>query len=68
MNQRELIHRLKIAVSNISKNPKTAARVACLLEDFVASMEEIAHDLEAKSDEQVAKDLEEIVAVLLEAE
>ena len=64
-NKEELLDRLKIAVDIISKNSITAAEISCLLRDFVASMEEIAHDLEAKSDEQVAKDLEEIIAVLL---
>ncbi len=60
MNQRELLERLKVAMDGISRNPKTAAEVAPLFEDFVVSMEEIAHDLGTATDEQVARDLEEV--------
>jgi len=61
MNQKELLNRLRIAMDGISRNPKTAVEVAPLFEDFVVSMEEIAHDLETATDEQVAKDLEEVL-------
>ena len=59
-NQKKLFGRLKVAVDIISKNPITAAEISYLFKDFVTSMEEIAYDLEEKSDEQVAKDLKEI--------
>lgn len=60
VKQQELLDRLKKAIDNISKSPKTAAEVMSLLEDFVTSLEEISEDLATMPDEQVARNLREI--------
>ena len=61
MFQTYLFERLKMAMDTISKNPKTSAEVSFLLEEFVASIEEIAHDLSTDSDECVAENVNAIL-------
>jgi hypothetical protein len=55
-----LLSRLEAAMRVISRNPRTAAEVVPLFEDFVASLEEIVNDLEVSPDEQVAVNLRRI--------
>jgi predicted transcriptional regulator len=62
MKERELFERLKRAMEIISKSPKTAAEVSLIFEDFIATLEEIAEDLATTPDEQVSKDLKDIIA------
>ena len=57
---KNLLFRLETAMRIISRNPRTAAEVVPLFEDFVASLEEIVDDLEVSPDEQVAVDLRRI--------
>ena len=64
MLQIDPFERLKRAMDTISENPKTLAEVSFLFEEFVASIEEIAHDLAIDSDEFVAENVREIAAVL----
>jgi len=59
--QQELFNRLENVLNNISGNPETATQVTSLFEDFVISFEEIATDLEAISDEEMAATLRAIV-------
>lgn len=59
--QQRLFNRLKNVLDVISENPETAAQVTSLLEDFVISLEEIAADLQAMSDEEMAATLRAIV-------
>ncbi|MFC1715579.1 hypothetical protein ACFL6S_18050 [Candidatus Poribacteria bacterium] len=59
--QQEIFDRLKKVLDDISKSPKTAAQVALLFEDFVASCEQIAIDLKETSDEETAAILKAIV-------
>ena len=61
MSQTDLFGRLKRAMDTISRNPKTSAGVSSLFEEFVASIEEIAHDLSTDSDECVAEDVNAIL-------
>ncbi len=67
MMQKESFERLKKAMDVISSNPKTAAEVSLLFEEFVASIEEIACDLATISDEQVAENLKECVSAVMES-
>jgi hypothetical protein len=67
MMQKESFERLKKAMDVISNNPKTAAEVSLLFEEFVASIEEIACDLATISDEQVAENLKECVSAIMES-
>jgi hypothetical protein len=60
--QRELFDRLKRATETIWKNPKTATEVTIIFEEFVSSIEQIATDLAVNIDEQVARDLQEIIS------
>ncbi len=64
MIQEELLNRLNKAMNTISKHPKTATGISFLFEEFVASVEEITHDLLEGSDEVVANNLREIVKLL----
>ena len=64
MLQISLFKRLRKAMDTISENPKTLAEVSFLFEEFVFSMEEIAHDLVTNSDECVAENVKEVAAVL----
>ncbi len=59
--QKELLDRLRNALDSIPKNARTAGIATRLLEEFVLSVEEIAKDLEKRTDAQVARDLEGIV-------
>jgi len=67
MSQRELFDRLRKAMNSISEHPKTAAQMTSIFEEFVVSVEEIACDLETMSDDQVGRNLEEIIALSLKA-
>ena len=60
--RQELFERLKNALDDISKSPKTAAEVTLLFEDLVVSFEEIASDLKTISDEETAATLRTIVS------
>ena len=68
MLQIGLFERLKRAMNTISENPKTLAEVSFLFEEFVASIEEIAHDLGTDSDEHVAENVREVAVILQEAD
>jgi hypothetical protein len=68
MLQIDPFERLKRAMDTISENPKTLTEVSFLFEEFVASIEEIAHDLAIDSDEFVAENLREVAAILQEAD
>lgn len=68
MLQTDLFKRLKRAMDTISENPKTLAEVSFLFGEFVASIEEIAHDLAIDSDEHVAENVREVAAILQEAD
>jgi len=59
--QQKLFNRLKDVLDVVSESPETAAQVTSLLEDFVISLEEIATDLQAISDEEMAATLKAIV-------
>lgn len=59
--QQRLFDRLKNALDVISESPETAVQVTSLLEDFAISLEEIAADLQAMSDEEMAATLRAIV-------
>ena len=61
VRQQDLFTRLEDALSYISKSPKTAAEVILIFEDLVISLEEIAGDLKATSDEQEARILRDLV-------
>ncbi len=59
--ERKLFARLEKALSSISQNPKTAAEIVRIFDDFVISLEDIVDDLEATSDEQTAATLRAIL-------
>ena len=60
--RQKLFKRLRNALDDISKSPKTAVEVTLLFEDLVASFEEIAADLKTMSDEETAATLRSIVS------
>lgn len=68
MFQTDLLDRLKRVMDTISENPKTLSEVSFLLEEFVASMEEIAYDLMTDSDGRVAENVRETAAILQKAD
>jgi len=59
--EQELLDRLNKVLSSISQNPKTATEVLRIFEDFVVSLEEIADELDASSDERTAATLRAIL-------
>ena len=59
--EQKLFERLKKVLSSISQNPKTAIEVTRIFEDFVVSLEEIADELDATSDERTAATLRAIL-------
>ena len=60
--RQKLFERLRNVLDDISRSPSTAAEVALLFEDLVASFEEIASDLKTISDEETAATLRSIVS------
>ncbi len=59
--QQELFDRLKRAANIIWGNPETTAEAILIFEEFVSSFEQIASDLAIAPDEQIARDLREII-------
>ncbi len=59
--QQELFERLRRATNIIWGNSKTAAEAILIFEEFVSSFEQIAADLAIVPDEQIARDLREII-------
>jgi hypothetical protein len=55
-------------MDTISENPKTLSEVSFLFEEFVASIDEIAQDLAAESDDYVAENVRQVAAILHEAD